>query len=198
MFSSWAYQLLDVRHYILVPTAYLLFHQNGTGRGWLSQLRHWLWPSLQEYSFFAAYIHPAADFRHHWTHLQMNSEIILFSPVVVTELNKHHWDQPFSLTTVPGATGGREKKIIKAWLAPFSNLGLIWGCGIQMEKSVKNDYKGMCLQTQTSTNWNNGLWHYLKLRDSCDYLESWYRTWVKALHIYHNPQQEQGEWKWLG
>lgn len=86
--SCWAKWLLGVRYSTLVPIAYLLFHEDEVGRSWLSQLKRWLGVLRIALSLLQV-IHPAADFCHHWTDLQMNSEIILATPVV-DELNNHY------------------------------------------------------------------------------------------------------------
>lgn len=93
--------------------------------GWLSQLTCWLWVALP--SRIALYllqpIDPAADFRHHWILLQMNSEIIQASPIVVTELNStiETIFLATPLSWVPQGKGGGEKKAPKACLPPFSS-----------------------------------------------------------------------------
>lgn len=83
----------------------------------------------------------------------MNSEIILASPVVVTELNKHYSDHPLGHTTVLSATGGKRtaEQTTKGLLPTFRSFGSSWGDGIHTEKSLNNNYKDICLQMQNNT-----------------------------------------------
>lgn len=116
-----------MRHPTLVPTAYLLFHQDGTERGWLSQLTCWLWVALPSRIALSLlqWIHPAADSCHHRIHLQMNSEIILASLIVVMELNKHYLEHLLGHTSVLSATGeGRKGE--KNTKGLFSTLQELW------------------------------------------------------------------------
>lgn len=122
--------------------------------GWLSQLTCWLWVALP--SRIALYllqpIDPAADFRHHWILLQMNSEIIQASPIVVTELNStiETIFLATPLSWVPQGKGGGEKKAPKACLPPFSSFQSSWEEEIHVEKSLKNGYKDICPQMQNN------------------------------------------------